>query len=179
MPKGKKKVPTRTKAVDLDEMQNMINYQRQGALPKKYSVLPADFNCHMTLERVIGQFGAENVEGMIGHIMSFEFITQRQKLTIKSFRDPQGIQVLLDGEVVLTSMVDDTYPGPREANARRAEADAGFVAANDIEPGDVVDEGPMGEVIIIREAPAKPTKKASKKKAAPKPEPEEEDITWE
>jgi hypothetical protein len=200
----KKKLAAKRVAVSLDKVgkRTSVRMQPDGkggwevnpdkvGLPHGEGELPYDLLAIIEVERVLGVVHHPKlppVNGLFGHIVSLDYWSLHHKVVIKSFRDPGGIEVLVDGKRVFLAMEDEderhTFPGSREASDRQMARDSAMAEFLELEEGDEVLDGDDGEIIVKRakKQVAKKVvakKQVAKKKPAAKPKPKESDIEWE
>lgn len=122
---------------------------------------PTDCPVWIEVARVMGDFEHEgrSVTGLLGHIVSMDCYTKGTGagtvVTLKMYRDPNALAVLVDDEEVYR-WVEDSESAPLKFDAFLEEerrVSAAFVEQVDLQPGDEVLPGEVdGTYEIIRTA---------------------------
>lgn len=166
-PKGHK-VTVRRQKVDtsqigkpIDRIKNgQVNPNRVG-LGHGHHEIPYDMPVDVELFRVMGDaftnHKGEAIDGLLGHVFECKWWTkgakgERVTVTMKSFQEPNGIVVEVNGKQVF-KWVQNNEDLPTHFNTFLAEArevGSRFIAANNLQPGDEVIEGADGVIDIIR-----------------------------
>ena len=154
------KLPIRAQAVDTSKVLPRIEGRLKNGEKRVYAAStgvgewPLDSLVRLEVQRMIGVWEHSelpSVEGLMGHVIDLDYYCQSNRVTIKSYTDPPGLIVEVNGEEVWRWFENpDWRPSGKAAIAESIRRDGEFIAAADLRPGDECVEGEHGEVIVIR-----------------------------
>lgn len=121
---------------------------------------PLDCPVRIEVDRVMGTFShptAGEAEGLMGHVINMDFYSKGVgagiKVDIKLYRDPNAMQIEVDGDVVFRWRLheDDLPTGIKAQIAEQVRLDAAVVEQADLEPGDVIEEDEDGALLVVED----------------------------
>lgn len=191
------KVPTRTAKMNTDNVLPRLQSRLKGGTENPVRVSsggegewPIECPVRIDVHAVIGIFehdAAGPAEGLMGHIIDMDFYTKSQRVKIKMYRDPNALAIVVNDEEIYRWVENgDDLPVKFSEiiNDMNSKAEK-WVDQVQLQPGDEVLEGPLGEPVIIRAEPPVGQDTPNKELVAIEEEDpvleddDEEEIEWE
>ena len=96
-----------------------LGKRRNGkvALPAGFQAMPVDLPAYIEVGTMV-----DESKGLLGHIVTHYYYTVNHVIEVKDFRDPRGIEILVDGKRVFIDMKPKAKGGLKKVAAKRMSA---------------------------------------------------------